>query len=147
LQLTGVSFGRIDARESDYLYIAGSLIPGAGDGLYTAIQIWKHEIIAVFKGEMLLQDEADKRAKQGFNKYFINMPDGTIMDSMHVNCFAKYANDSEGLVKTGCGPNSLITLDDRSRVCLVAVNDIKAGEEIFCSYGKHYWKKPANFKN
>jgi hypothetical protein len=143
LHFAGVSFDRIDARESDYLYIAGSQIPGAGDGLYTAIPIWKHEIIAVFKGKMLSLDEADKRAKQGFNKYFINMSDGTIMDSMYVKCFAKYANDAEGLVKTGTGPNSVITLDDDNRVCLVAIRDIRAGEEIFCSYGKRYWKKSA----
>jgi uncharacterized protein len=146
LQLTGVSFDRIDARESDYLYISGSQIPGAGDGLYTAIPIWKHEIIAVFKGEMLSQDEADKRAKQGFNRYFINMPHGTIMDSMHVKCFAKYANDADGMVKNGTGPNSVITFDDDNRVCLVAIRDLTVGEEIFCSYGKRYWKKSDNFE-
>lgn len=140
-QITGASFDRIDARESDYLYIAGSQIPGAGDGLFTAIPIWKYEIISVFKGEMLSQDEADKRAKAGNNKYFMNMPDGTIMDSMHVKCFAKYANDAEGLVKSGSGPNSVITPDDNNRVCLVAIRDIRAGEEIFCSYGKRYWRK------
>ncbi|MHC1777131.1 MAG: SET domain-containing protein-lysine N-methyltransferase [Lentimicrobium sp.] len=140
-QITEASFDRIDARESDYLYIAGSQLPGAGDGLYTAITIWKHEIISVFKGEILSREEADKRAKAGNNKYFMNMPDGTIMDSMHVRCFAKVANDAEGLVKTGSGTNSVITPDDNNRVCLVAVRDIRAGEEIFCSYGKRYWRK------
>lgn len=135
------SFDRIDARESDYLYIAGSQIPGAGDGLYTAIPIWRHEIISVFKGEILSQEEADKRAKLGFNRYYLNMPDGTIMDSMHVKCFAKFANDALGLVKSGTSPNSVITLDDDNRVCLVAIRDIRAGEEIYCSYGKKYWRK------
>lgn len=135
------SFDRIDARESDYLYIAGSQIPGAGDGLYTAIPIWRHEIISVFKGEILSQEEADKRVKLGFNRYYLNMPDGTIMDSMHVKCFAKFANDALGLVKSGTSPNSVITLDDDNRVCLVAIRDIRAGEEIYCSYGKKYWRK------
>lgn len=146
-QITDGSFDRIDARESDYLYIAGSQIPDAGDGLYTAIPIWEHEIISVFKGEILSQDEADQRAKARRNQYFINMPDGTIMDSMHVKCFAKYANDAEGLIKTGSGPNSAITLDDDNRVCLVAMRDIRAGEEIFCSYGKRYWRKSDSFKS
>ncbi len=145
VQLAGASFDRIDARESDYLYIAGSQIPGAGNGLYTAIPIWKHEIISLFKGKLLSQDEADQRAKAGHNQYFINMPDGTIMDSMHVKCFARYANDAEGPVKTGSGINSAITLDDDNHVCLVAIRDINAGEEIFCSYGKRYWRKSAGF--
>lgn len=147
MNLVGVSFDRIDARESDYLYIAGSQMPGAGKGLYTAIPIFQSEIISLFKGKLLSQDEADQRAKAGNNKYFINMPDGTIMDSMHAKCFAKYANDAEGLVKTGAGPNSVITLDDDNRVCLVAIRDIRAGEEIFCSYGKRYWRKSDGFKN
>ena len=145
VQLAGASFDRIDARESDYLYIAGSQIPGAGNGLYTAIPIWKHEIISLFKGKILSQDEADQRAKAGHNQYFINMPDGTIMDSMHVKCFARYANDAEGPVKNGSGINSAITLDDDNHVCLVAIRDINAGEEIFCSYGKRYWRKSAGF--
>ncbi len=140
-QLTGASFDRIDAREADYLYIKGSRIPGAGDGLFTAIPIWAHEIISVFKGVLLAQEEAKKRAKAGNNKYFINMPDGAILDSMHVKCFAKFANDVEGTIKTGPGTNSVITLDDANRVCLVAIRDIRAGEEIFCSYGKRYWRK------
>jgi hypothetical protein len=146
MNLVGVSFDRIDARESDYLYIAGSRIPGAGDGLFTAIQIWEHEIISVFKGELLSQEEANKRAKAGNNKYFINMPDGTILDSMRVKCFAKYANDAGGEVKTGFSTNSAITLDDDNRVCLVAIRDIRAGEELFCSYGKRYWRKSDGFK-
>jgi len=139
-QITGYSFDRIEARESDYLYIAGSQIPGSGEGLYSAIPIWKHEIISLFKGRILSQSEANKRAKAGCNKYFINMPDGTIMDSMRAKCFAKYANDPEGLVKVSFDSNSVITLDDNDNVCLVAIRDIQASEEIFCSYGKKYWK-------
>jgi uncharacterized protein len=143
----GVSFDRIDALESDYLYITGSQIPGAGQGLYTAIPIWKHEIISIFKGKSLSEKEADQRAKAGLNQYFICMPDGSIMDSMNSRCFARYANDAEGRIKTGSGLNSVITLDDENHVCLVAIRDIRPGEEIFCSYGKRYWRKSANVNN
>lgn len=58
------------------------------------------------------------------------------MDSMHVNCFAKYANDVVGAAKT----NAKISLDEQDNVCLVATRNISKGEEIFCSYGKRYWK-------
>jgi uncharacterized protein len=142
----GAFFDRIDARESDYLYVSGSRIPGAGNGLFTAIPIWKHEIISRFRGKLLSQEEADQRAKAGQNQYFISMPDGSIMDSMNSKCFARYANDAEGRIKTGSGLNSVITLDDENHVCLVAIRDINAGEEIFCSYGKRYWRKSAGFK-
>jgi len=135
------SFDRIDAKESAYLYLADSQIPGTGKGLYTAIPIWKNEIISLFKGENLSQKEANHRASLGLNRYFIKMPDGSILDSMNVKCFAKYANDAEGLVKSSFRSNSIIALDDDSNICLVATKDIRAGEEIFCSYGKKYWKK------
>ncbi len=142
--ITDSSFDRIDTRESDYLYITNSQISGAGNGLFTAIQIWKNEIISLFKGKILSQKEANERAKIGRNQFFMNMPDGSIMDSMNVKCFAKYANDAEGQIKTGFSSNSVITLDDDNKVCLVAIRDIKAGEEIFCSYGKKYWQKFEN---
>ncbi len=128
----------IEAPESDYLYTQVSQIPNAGMGLYTAIAIHKDEIIAVFEGEILSHIEAEKRAKAGENGYFINLLNGTIMDSKHVDCFAKYANDAHNsqLFKN----NAVITLDDSKRICLVATKKIKAGEEIFCRYGKAYWE-------
>jgi uncharacterized protein len=134
------SFNNIDARESDYLYITNSQIPNAGLGLYTAIPIAKNEIISLFRGEIISLDEANIRADKGHNKYFIEMLDGNIMDSMHVKCFAKYANDSKGLVKTEFKLNSIISLDDNNNICLIAKRDIQTGEEVFCSYGKKYWK-------
>jgi hypothetical protein len=69
------------------------------------------------------------------------MLDGTIMDSINSKCFAKYANDAEGFVKTPFVANSIITLDDDNNVCLVATKDLISGAEVFCSYGKKYWKK------
>ncbi len=132
---------QIDAPESDYLYINPSQIVNSGYGLYTAIDIYKEEIIALFKGKILSNSAAIKRAKEGNDRYFINLLNGRIMDSMHAKCFAKYANDANGLIKSNFKNNTVITLDDHDRVCLQALRDINAGEELFCNYGKRYWKK------
>lgn len=132
---------KIDAKEIDYLYIKESQIEGSGKGLFTAIPIFKDEVITLFKGEILSPADAISRSKKGEDAYFINLLDGTIMDSMHVNCFAKYANDALGFVKTKYKINSKISLDENDNVCIVSDRDIKIGEEIFCSYGKSYWKK------
>ena len=131
----------IDAKESDYLYLKESGIPGAGIGLFTSISIYRDEIISFFKGEILSDIEAAVRAKYNMDSYFISMPDGTIMDSNNVACFAKYANDAGGQTPIKLKNNSTIALDDQDVVCLIAKRDIKIGEEIFCSYGKDYWKK------
>ncbi|MES2515073.1 MAG: SET domain-containing protein-lysine N-methyltransferase [Bacteroidota bacterium] len=132
---------KIDARESDYLYLKSSKISGAGNGLFTSIPIYKNEIISLFKGEILSHKEASLRAVNKQDGYFINMLDGTIMDSKWVNCFAKYANDAEGLSVFKFRNNSKITVNEQNDVCLVALRNIKISEEIFCSYGKPYWKK------
>nr|WP_240788931.1 hypothetical protein [Psychroserpens sp. NJDZ02] len=62
------------------------------------------------------------------------------MDSMHIDCFAKYANDAKGDSNSLFKNNAKITLDDDLNVCLKATKHIKFGAEIFCGYGKPYWK-------
>jgi hypothetical protein len=132
---------KIEAPESDYLYIQDSQIPNAGKGLFTVIDIYPNEIISLFKGEILTDEEAQKRVSEGNDRYFINMLDGSILDSMNVDCFAKYANDAEAFSKLEFKNNSKITLDDDDNVCIVATKKIKSQQEIFCSYGVKYWKK------
>jgi len=127
----------IDAKEEEYLYVKKSNISGAGNGLFTAITIYKDEVICLFKGEQLSHEESLKRMLAGEDRYFINMVEGGVMDSMHVNCFAKYAND---VVGSRFKTNAKISLDEYDNVCLVATRKISKGEEIFCSYGKRYWK-------
>jgi len=131
----------IEAAEADYLYILPSQIQGSGNGLFTAIKIYKDEIIAVFKGEILTDEQAQIRVQKHKDQYFINMLDGSIMDSKKTKCFAKYANDAKGFSISDFKNNARITLDENDNVCLIAIRAIKTGEEIFCSYGNKYWKK------
>ena len=90
------NFNTISVSESDYLYTSTSQLPNAGLGLYTAVKIYKDETISVFKGEILTKKEINRRVELDEDKYFIEMLNGKIMDSMHVDCFAKYANDVKG---------------------------------------------------
>ena len=131
----------IDAKEEDYLYIHKSQIENSGNGLFTAIEIYKEEIISIFKGKIITNTEAESIVKLNEDKYFINLLDGKILDSNTVDCFAKYANDSNGFIKSKYKNNSKISLDEANNVCLIATKNIKSNEEIFCSYGNRYWKK------
>lgn len=132
---------QIELPEEDYLYTATSQLPNSGNGLYTTIDIYKDEVISYFKGEILSNEEAKSRANKKEDQYFINLLDGTIMDSKNIDCFAKYANDAQGFSRSNYKNNAKIALDDNDLVCLIAIKNIKAGEEIFCSYGNKYWKK------
>ena len=131
----------LDLPESDYLFAQSSRIPLAGKGLFTAIPIHRGEVVAVFKGERLSATEAKQRAERGENGYFVTLLDGSTLDSMHTECFAKYANDVEGPGNSRLRNNAVITLDDEDRPCVMATKTIKAGGEVFVGYGKAYWKK------
>lgn len=129
----------IEAPEADYLYVQASGIAGAGKGLFTAIPIHRGEVVAVFEGEPLSAAEAKHRADRGENAYFVTLLDGSTLDSVHTECFAKYANDVEGPGNSCLRNNAVITLDDEDRPCIMATRDIKAGGEVFVSYGEAYW--------
>ncbi len=132
---------KIEVPESDYLYVTTSQLPNSGNGLFTAIAIYKDEIISEFKGEVLSDEEAEIRIKNGTDQYFMNLLNGSILDCRNTDCFAKYANDANGFSKSAFKNNAKITLDENQNVCLIAIRKLKAGEEIFCDYGKKYWKK------
>ena len=135
------SNNNINAPESDYLYVQDSQLSNAGKGLFTAIPIYKDEIIAYYGGEILSNEEVKKRIFANKDQYFINLLDGTTLDGIDSNCFAKYANDAKGFTASDFKNNANISLDEEQKVCLIASKNIKAGEELFCSYGKKYWSK------
>lgn len=132
---------KIDAEETDYLYFKTSQLSNSGNGLFTAIAIYKDEIISIFKGEILSKNEAEIRVANKDDNYFMNLLNGTILDCKNTDCFAKYANDAKGFSKSDFKNNAKITLDENGNVCLIAIKKIKSGEEIFCDYGKRYWRK------
>lgn len=139
--MESIESNQIAALESDYLYVATSQIPNAGMGLYTAIPIYKEEIIAYYHGEILSPSEVKERESRGEDQYFMVLLDGKVLDCRSVIGFAKYANDAAAIGKSDFKNNAKITLDDNGKVCLVAIKKIHAAQEIFCAYGKKYWKK------
>ncbi len=133
-------YDNIDANEEDYLYVQTSQIPNSGNGLFTSIDIEKDEIVSKFIGEVISDEEAQKRADDNDDQYFMSLPSGEMFDCKRTKCFAKYANDAEG-IPSEFKNNTFIAMDDDDNVVLVAKRDIKAGEEIFTGYGKAYWEK------
>jgi hypothetical protein len=131
----------IPLPEGDYLYVEPSQLLNSGNGLYTAIPIYRDEVVALYKGKILSAARAKVLADKGFDRYFINLHNGTIMDSMDTACFAKYANDAGAYAGATVKNNSKIALNASGTPCIIATKNIKTGEEIFCSYGKKYWAK------
>jgi hypothetical protein len=132
------------ALEEDYLYVASSSIKDAGTGLFTAIKIYKDEIISIYTGELLSSKESIKRAERQENQYFITLLNGKTLDSKHTPGFAKYANDAH---LSSFKNNAKIALNDKNQVCLIATKNISKYSEILTSYGKTYWLAHSKVNN
>lgn len=132
---------RLGIPETDYLYVQESQLVASGRGLFTAITLYKDEEITVFKGDVITEKQIKDRVSAEDDKYFIALLNGKILDCMHTECFAKYANDATGYSASLFTNNAKMIINEQNQVCLMATKKILAGSEIFCSYGKRYWKK------
>lgn len=127
------------------LYVKKSTIPKAGKGLFVARDLKKGEVITEYEGERLTWKQCQERnqAKKGKEKgaYYFHINNNNCIDAE--NCLwamGRYANDAAGPGRvTGVRNNSHYKVS-KGRAFIVASRNIKAGSEIFVSYGKEYWE-------
>ncbi|HRG01960.1 MAG: SET domain-containing protein-lysine N-methyltransferase [Bacteroidia bacterium] len=138
-------------KKRDYieknLEIKKSQIPGAGKGLYTKIAIERETIISEFTGEKISHTIALARfiLKESHSLLYLNQKYS--IDSLKdENCLSSYINDANGLVKVSNLHNNVMLVVSRGRLFVIAKRKIKAGEELFLSYGKGYWKTVKHYK-
>ena len=137
-------------KEKKYLNIAKSSIPGIGNGLFTLRKIKKGEKICDFGGDLIGSKEfskiLDDIKKGNYNleaaNYYVSLNSGLILDSYASDCFARYANDAEGIIQDERFKNNAKITEGSNKISayLEALIDIPEGSEIFTSYGKSYWE-------
>ena len=138
---------------SKKVIVKDSTVPNIGKGLFAKINIAKDSVIAEFKGK--LRKPKEKLTSGRSNIYF---SDEYILEC-GTNDQASFANDAINFTKTprklmkslessmpfytkydNAIINASIKLNNNlHRAFLMASDDIKAGEEIFCHYGFPYW--------
>jgi SET domain-containing protein len=124
------------------LFVQESLIPNAGMGLFTDAPIKKGEIVIEYTGEQLTWAECEKRndAQEGVNGYFFFVSKKICIDAQNTpESLGRYANDAQGYKKVDGLRNNAEYQIIKKKPYIVAKRNIKAGEEIFVSYGKEYW--------
>ena len=117
------------------LTVKSSQIENAGNGLFTDSPIKKGNIIAEFTGKVLTVSELEALTEEE-QRYLIDI--GNDLTLFCKDCFAAKANDAN-FGNSGFKTNSKIEMPE-NKVYLTATKNIKAGAEIFCSYGKEYWE-------
>jgi uncharacterized protein len=109
-----------------------------GLGLFATRAIKKRSRIAEYKGPQLRIKQALKAERSG-NRYLYEINSRWTIDGTARNNIARYANHS-------CNPNA-DTIAVKRRVFIVALRNIKPGEEITYDYGRDYLKNVIGLSN
>jgi uncharacterized protein len=121
-------------REVLGVNVAKSHIKGAGMGLYAVRRFKKGERIVEYSGEKMTQKEYDRKyADDAMGAYGIELNNRYVLDAAKTSAgVARYACDYHGSGKRG--PNAEYVSDNK-RIWIVAIKDIKPGDEIYTDYG------------
>lgn len=102
-----------------------------GLGLIATKEFKKDDFIVEYKGELIDEDEADRRA----NRYLFAINDTWTLDGSDRSNIARYLNHS-------CKPNCEAEADeDENRIYIYAKKRIKPGEQLTYDYGKDHFEE------
>lgn len=129
-------------RSLKKLEVRRSNIPEAGLGLFTLRDIKKGQVITPYGGVLVSPREYDASD----SVYGIEFNKNQILDGASTqSSLGRYANSCRAgnIKKKQCkGQNARLSANKAKKTASVkATRNIKAGEEIFVSYGRSYWKK------
>jgi SET domain-containing protein len=122
--------------------IKKSQIPSAGHGLWAKKEFKRGDVIVKYDGEKITWKECERRneAQEGYGGYYMFINKRKCIDAQHTTwAHGRYANDAAGLCRIEGLRNNAKYEISKGEVFIVATRNIKAGEEIFVSYGRSYW--------
>ncbi|XP_070499884.1 histone-lysine N-methyltransferase E(z)-like [Chironomus tepperi] len=118
----------------------------AGFGAFAGEDILKGDFVIEYTGELISQEEADKRGK-GYDEskmsYLFDLSSDYAVDGMFVGNESRFINHSE--TSPNCAVKTMTVLGDK-RIALYAVRNIKQGEELFFDYRYNKEQKRIYFK-
>ena len=120
--------------------IKDSTIAGAGKGLFARWDFNKGDAIVRYTGDIVqTADGANDGGWQG-SSYVLEVTDSWAIDAARTNTAdGRMINDT---VTTNKRANVKFAFDARRKVVTIrALRAIKAGEELFISYGREYWAR------
>ncbi|MEY4930786.1 MAG: hypothetical protein RI909_1510, partial [Bacteroidota bacterium] len=121
-----------------HLVVKKSRLPDAGKGLFTKVDIPKGSRMAEYKGR--IQPWREVKDEDGINGYLMYINRNVVINGLRaLKTLARYANDAGGLVRIEGIRNNAEFVSEGRRCFIEATRNIKAGEEIFASYGREYW--------
>ena len=115
---------------------------GAGKGLFASKDFKKGEKIADYTGDLVrLGAEDGKQSPSGYrSNYILELTEVIGIDAARTNtAVGRMVNDARG---SGLRNNVRFSCNQREKTAkLIAVRNIKKGEEFLVSYGRNFWPK------
>jgi SET domain-containing protein len=122
---------------SSYLVVQTSLLPGAGKGLFTLVNIPRGTQIIEYIGHITTWAAVKEDYDNPYIYYFNSKH---VIDALpHADALARYANDAAGMSRMPGISNNCFFKKEGKRVFIQARRNIPAGSEILVNYGKGYW--------
>lgn len=132
------------------VFVAPSTLPGAGRGLFVRSDVARGDRLTEYDGELIDHTEAMRRrnAVPRRDSHIRNLGGGVYADAASIDPqrpagagLGGFANDG---TPSGRQNNAeMIQVWDsrcaRYRVLVIAISNIKAGQEVLLSYGRDYW--------
>jgi uncharacterized protein len=121
-------------KNSKYIEVRNS--PIHGTGIFAACDISKGKKIIEYIGKKISKDEAEKIAETQFEKgekgseghvYIFEVNDDYDLDGNIPENTARFINHS-------CNPNCETEQDEKDKIWIIALRDIKKGEELSYNY-------------
>lgn len=122
------------------LKLGQSNIAGANIGLFATKDIQNNKNIIEYTGLIRSHDDFNTNP----SPYGVHLNNTTVLDARSTqSSIARYANDCRAINKRNgeCrGNNARLTNAHNNRINLRSTKNIRAGQEIFASYGREYWQ-------
>ena len=128
-----------DHYEQDRVYVAQSLIPNAGEGLFARIDLSEGEIASFYNGIHLSHQEVDSR-NWVLNGNTISLDENIVIDvPKECSCTNAYCaslgHKANHLADPNCKYDSFAHPRFGNIKCIRTLHPVRAGEELTCDYG------------
>eukprot|EP00696_Hemimastix_kukwesjijk_P001292 gnl/Hemi2/11638_TR4005_c0_g1_i1.p1 gnl/Hemi2/11638_TR4005_c0_g1~~gnl/Hemi2/11638_TR4005_c0_g1_i1.p1 ORF type:complete len:149 (+),score=51.57 gnl/Hemi2/11638_TR4005_c0_g1_i1:126-572(+) len=125
------------------LTVRASSIAGAGLGVFAERDFPAGQVVAVYMGHLLSEQEIEEALSSTDDhafSYTMYLAEGVWIDAETIpSNVARYINDHRDASRLNC---AFIKKPQLLLAEVATLRDIRVGEELFVSYGPHYWAQP-----
>ncbi|KAI9640426.1 hypothetical protein NHQ30_011171 [Ciborinia camelliae] len=123
------------------LVLGDSQLEGVGYGLFAAEPVKKGEFLSEYAGEVISDNEAERRGliyERKYMSFLFDLNQDMIVDAAHMGNKTRFINHAETEADGLNCIAKILLVNGEHRIAFRASRDIKIGDELFFNYGKKF---------